>query len=314
MVFLMYVPVAKASQPQNTSTDSVTTSSISTQPVTSSPQNQSPLVVHPLIEENNSRPWWLGDLVTLLGIIAGALIIIYQLGRQHKNELALQQENAREQLRLQIFQEFSPAIEVATEKVIDAQTYVSSIYSNIRMYLQQPDDSFNSRPIKERATEFNKRHQEATYSLNKLIQLCGKYEVVSPHLNIFKLAINVASYDMMKAAIPLHAFLIAILSMIITPDGVSQVVNVIRPEEQLHKLDELIGSYKKAEMDIIGYLHDLNVEIQNIFLSKLFNNKVPRRQPLDPHIKVISTEPEKMEKLRKYFEEETDWGRSRASK
>ena len=68
----------------------------------------------------------------------------------------------------------------------------------------------------------------------------------------------------------------------------------------------------KANDELINYLYDLNVELQNIFLSKLFNNKVPRRQPLDPKIKVISTESkEELEKLRKYFEEETNWGRNK---
>ena len=213
-------------------------------------------------------------------------------------------------MRLQIFQEFSPVIKVATEKIIDAETYVSSIHSNIRMSLQLLDDVL---PIKERANEFSRRHQEATYSLIKLIGLFEKYEVVSPQLDIFKLAIGVAKHDMTIAGVRLCAFLIRILPMdIITPDGVSQVANVIRPtEEQLHELDELVGNYEKATtIDIIGYLYDLNVEMQNIFLSKLFNNKVPRRQPLDPRIKVVSTEPEEMEKLRKYFEEETDWGKS----
>lgn len=305
ITFLMYVPIADARQPQNTSSDSVTTNSISLQPMTSSPQNRSPLEVHALIEENNTRPWWFGDLVTLLGILVGAGMIIYQLGRQHKNELALQRENAREQLRLQIFQEFSPVIKVATEKIIDAETYVSSIHSNLRMSQQLLEDAL---PIKERATEFSKRHQEATYSLIKLIGLIGKYEVVSPQLDIFKLAIGVAKHDMTIAS----GRLIRILPMdIITPDGVSQVVNVIRSTEQLNELDKLLGDYKRAEMDIIGYLNDLNIEMQNIFLSKLFDNKVPRRQPLDPRIKVVSTEPEEVEKLRKYFEEETDWGKSR---
>lgn len=313
IAFLMYVPIADARQPQNTPSDSATSNSLFTQPVTSSPQNRSPLEVHALIEENNSRPWWLGDIVVLLGIFVGAVMIIYQMGRQHKNELALQQENAREQLRLQIFQKISPMIEVATEKVIDAGTYASSIHSSISTYLQLLDDGFNSQPIKERASEFNRRYQEATNSLIKLIGLVEKYKVVSPQLDIFMLAIGVARHDMTIAGVRLCAFLIHILPMdIITPDGISQVINVRRPtKEQLHKLDELLGDYKKAEADIIGYLYDFNVEIQNIFLSKLFNNKVPRRKPLDPRIKVISTEPEEMEKLRKYFEEETDWGRGR---
>ncbi len=84
----------------------------------------------------------------------------------------------------------------------------------------------------------------------------------------------------------------------------------MRPSEaQLQKLDELVGIYKNAAEVLGWYLYDLNVELQNIFLSKLFNNKAPRRQPLDPKAIVVSTEPAAIERLRKYFEEDTDWGR-----
>jgi hypothetical protein len=60
-----------------------------------------------------------------------------------------------------------------------------------------------------------------------------------------------------------------------------------------------------------SYLYDLNVEIQNTLLINLFPNKAPRRVPLDPKFKVISTEPNEIDSLRKYFEEETDWGKKK---
>ncbi len=44
---------------------------------------------------SETRPWWFGDLLTVLSIISGALLILLQLSCQHRRELELQKENFR---------------------------------------------------------------------------------------------------------------------------------------------------------------------------------------------------------------------------
>lgn len=254
---------------------------------------------------------WLSYLITFLSIVVGAVMILYQLGRQHKNELALQKENFREKLRLKIYQEFSTVLQKASKNAINAGMYAFHIPISLKNYLYQLNIGLSPAPIRQRVIEFSKLHNRSEQGVIKLIRLFEKYEVISPELNIFKLALNVASHDMREANTQLHTLLLQILPMdIALPNGTHQVMNVIRPTDaQLQQLEKFVSKYKKAEDDLCGYLYDLNVELQNIFLSKLFNNKVQRRQPLDPQIKVISTEPSEVQKLHKYFEEETDWGR-----
>jgi hypothetical protein len=45
----------------------------------------------------------------------------------------------------------------------------------------------------------------------------------------------------------------------------------------------------------------------------LFECRVPRRQPLDPRYRLISTIPEEAQDLIRYFETETPWGKSQAA-
>lgn len=73
----------------------------------------------------------------------------------------------------------------------------------------------------------------------------------------------------------------------------------------------LVDMYKDAMDEIGSYVHDLTIESQNNLLSGLFARRVPKRQPLDPKIKVISTEPSVAGKLLHYFENETPWGKSK---
>ena len=74
--------------------------------------------------------------------------------------------------------------------------YAFRIPTQIKLHLDLLRTGINPPPIKERAEEFAKLHGDAIKSVNKLIFLFEKYEVVSPELNIFKLALNIASYDM----------------------------------------------------------------------------------------------------------------------
>jgi len=258
-----------------------------------------------------ARPWWLGDLVTVIGILVGASMILYQLGRQHKNELKIQKENYREQRRLQIYQEFSKVLEEANDKTSDAGMYAFLISTNFKIYFDQVNSGFNSTPLRARAIEFSNKHYDGSYSIIKLIRLFEKYEIISPELDIFKLAVNVATHDMRETFHPLYSFLLQILPMeIVDNAGNKHLVNVISPtQEQITQLDAHVNTYKSAQDDLGGYLFDLNVELQNIFLRRLFDNKVKRRKPIDPNVKVVTTDSDDMEKLEKYFKEETAWGK-----
>lgn len=267
---------------------------------------------------SQTRPWWIGDLVTVTGIIIGAIVIIYQLGIQRKSGLDIQRENHREQLRLRVYDEFCKAHSQCSEKNLAAGMYAFLIPMNLKIYNGQMKTGneiglkvFKPSPIKDRAVEFSRLHHEAQASTINIIRLIEKYEIMVPEFNIFKLAINVANFDMRNTCVNLHEYLLRILPMdIVLPDGESRVVNVKElGEEQLKKLDALVDKYKSASDDLTCYLYDLNVELQNVFLSKLFNGSVSRRKPLDPEVKVITTESENIKQLRNYFENETDFGK-----
>ena len=84
-------------------------------------------------------------------------------------------------------------------------------------------------------------------------------------------------------------------------------------KDELSQLEVLELRYREATADVECFIHDLKVEAQNNLLFGLFDQKAPRRVPLDSGGKVISTDPEEMRRLIKYFEDETPWGASKAA-
>lgn len=262
------------------------------------------------IEHESSRPWWIGDLLTVVSILTGFGIIVFQLSRQHANDIAAQKENNRDELRLEIYEKFSQALDDANEKTTGAGMYAFNLAANLSIYKDQVDAGFNPSPLRCRAKEFSDLHFTSNGSIIKLITLIEKYEIVSPELEIFKIALNVASHDISEAHTPLFQFLLRILPMeVIDVNGNIQVANILTPtEEQMQELTQLTNAYKNSQDDLGGYLYDFNIELQKLFLGYLFNNEVKVRAPIDPNVKVVTTEPGEMARLRQYFEEETPWG------
>jgi hypothetical protein len=280
-------------------------------PRTETLSNQAYVDTTPKSQNTDLRPWWLGDLITVVGLILGSLIVVYQLGKQHKNELTIQKENYREQLRIEIYQEFSKLIRLADEKNINSKIYVFNMRMFIDTYHDQKNRGIPTPPLNYRVMVFFERHFATLNAAHDLIELIERYYIVDPRLNIFKTAFIVAHHDMLNNFMPLHHFLFDILPIEISrPDGSSELVNVINPsDDQIAELKKLIDAYTDASENLACYTHDLNVELQNTLLNSLFQNKAPRRVPLDPKAKVISTDPMESKMLQQYFEEETDWGK-----
>jgi len=141
------------------------------------------------------------------------------------------------------------------------------------------------------------------------------WSIAFPGLNVFKVALNAAAYDVRQSFPPLFAALLQILPMD-PPPGETGKPTIIHPPpspEVLSALKRLTEQYKAAVDEIGCYIYDLTVEAQNNLLHGLFEGTVPPRRPLDPRRKVISTVPETAQALIRYFETETAWGKNQAA-
>ena len=199
-----------------------------------------------------SEYWWLDNLVNILGIVAGALLIVWQLGRQHKNELRIQKENYREKLRLDIYQEFSKIRIDAESQLVRLGSYVSIIPTYFMLSNQAAKAGIVPAPIISRTNVFMAKHQEATDSTIQLIRLIEKYEIVSPEFEIFKIAMLSANYDLIQAFTPLTQALVKLLPMEVPDkDGNMQTVNIVIPTpEQFEEFESIVNNYVNAKDDL----------------------------------------------------------------
>ncbi|GEM_PF-2134516 len=252
--------------------------------------------------------------IKLVAIVVSALLIIWQLNRQHKNNLKLQRENNKEKLKLEIFKEYSKVITEASEKIESIHGAANSITISLTGYSTSVSMGLNPSPISQREVIFRDGHFEALKALTDLMFLLEKYEIINPNLKIFDAAFACAHYDMSKTFPPFHEILMKYLPYDVPKTnqerlGTNVMIPQIPSKDDIIKVSEIAQPYIENLLDAQTYIYDLGREAQNILLGSLFNNRIPIRKPINHKFVAISTSPEDVEKLKKYFYEETEWGK-----
>ena len=257
----------------------------------------------------------IGHALTVIGIVAAAATVVWQLGRQHKSFLLLQRDNAREELKLRLHEMLTQKVRKLSSANVRATMYAYMIPLNVENYQRQLAQGLQPAPVKERAPEFSWLNTEANNALIGLIQEFEAWSIAFPGIEIFQVALNAANHDAREACVPLFSALLRVLPMDPPENAPPNMPRPLVPspisKDEYEQLIKLVERYKEAMDDIGSYVHDLTIESQNNLLSGLFDRRVPLRQPLDPKLKVITTHPEKAEQLLRYFENETAWGKSK---
>lgn len=255
-------------------------------------------------------PWWFGPLVTILAAVIGASAIVWQLGRQHRNESQRQAENFKGQLKLQVYQEFANRLSTATDAVQAAAMYAFTAPTHVEIYSSQVHRGFTPPPITDRALKLLDLNSKAANEIVETIFLLEKYFIIHPDLDIFRLALSSASHDVGESFHPVFQFALSNFPMDVQSEHGQKIENVLLlSPEQYKDLKSISNSYYDVAMDLVCYLDDMRTEFQILLLSDLFPNIIPRRRPADPSKRVLSLEPSVVKSLRQHFLKNTSWGR-----
>lgn len=258
----------------------------------------------------------LGHGLTLLGLIIGVWVVVWQLGRQHTSSLQLQRDNTREELKLRIYEVLVQRVRELNRAVSEASIYAIMIPNHIELYQQQLAMGVSPRPIGDRAPELGRLDGKANDALVRMIEEFEAWSVAFQGFQVFQMALNSANYDARESFRPLFNAAIRVLPIDPPDDAPANVPRpIIQPplsEQQLNELRTLAGKYRAALEDVASYTFDLLIEVQNNLLSGLFQNPVSPREPLDKSHKVVSSDPGTRDELVRYFEQETAWGQHKA--
>lgn len=241
--------------------------------------------------------------IQLTGIVVGALIVVYQLGRQHRDSLELQQENLKTERRLALFDSITEKIADAGSAISEVSVWGSFLPTAIRLQWEQARMVPAVQPalLRYRSSDLLDRYQRASRTVIAVISTIEYREVIDPALVIFRYAIAQQLESFNAAFQTLYSTLGEVLPLDppaeLAQSGVEPRNLRQATEEDAENIEEQVRRIQSESWTLQTYLTDLSREAQNRLLGPLFGTRLQPRQPVDPNVIVISTEREVIEKV-----------------
>lgn len=196
-----------------------------------------------------------GHLLTLIGIIVGAIVVVWQIGRQHRSSLELQKRNSQEALKLEIYKRLTLRLRDVTRTNVTAMMYAVNIPSRIEIFQNSIKNNMPLLFPRKRAVEFSSLHSAANDALTALIQEFEAWSIVFPEFELFQTALNSANHDARNTSNELFNRFILTLPTDPPQDAQPEVPRSILgspvSSDQLSALENLVEEYRRA-MDEIG--------------------------------------------------------------
>ncbi len=249
---------------------------------------------------------WVGYALTAVGMIISVGVVLYQLGKQHKSSLKLQRSNAKEELKLRVYEAISEKALAFAEAELEAGSYARSITHELESHVHASSTGFEPSITELRADRLSQLHYIASSALTDLIVAIENWEIAFPAAELFRVALSSANHDVEETFHSLFQNALPLLPTDLGEKGLH--VPPLPATKKLEELKEKSKTYSEARTTLRTYTHDLTVEAQNLLLSKLFKRRVNIRRPIDPSYKVVTASD--TDALMHYFQTETTGGRA----
>lgn len=236
---------------------------------------------------------YLQPIIESLGIVIGALIVVWQLGRQHTNAIAQQRDNLREQMRLEIYRDMASKLVGASGALSELHAGCFSIASGLRLRRQMLDEhgrdigwsDWTHEMLQELGSRTSARLLDVTWIMET-------YEIAFPGFQEVKSRLVQTSAALSRAFGDFHAKVSQYLTIILPAEQAQALGQTrIRPAPptgaELDEVEGLSDRLSQIGFDMLGYLFDLRVAAQNHLLAGIFPGRVQEQQPADPRIEVL---------------------------
>lgn len=254
----------------------------------------------------------IGAAATILAASLGAIAIVLQLRRQGRLNRESIEENERRRLKSEMYEEVVHVYNGFSEMqgTFIGALVLASQELNLAAAMHNDGQPF---PLpRTRIMALNEQCSDYQTAVIRMLALIGQRKFIDPRMDIFATAFSVES-EAVRNVFTRELFPFAMrLLPFENPDGSGTLPYqppTIFQAQQVHMLVERVRDHVHNSG---GYALDFSIEMQNLLVGDLFGHVVPRREPIDPGIKVIRLD--QADELDRYFHEDTDWGREIASR
>lgn len=277
-----------------------------------------------LAAARSTEPWWIQPLITGVGIGLGALMIIWQMKRQHRSALELQERQHRDSLkqqdrqfvietRLEVFREISGVLTAAIWSVVAFESGVLFVSQRLaNACIASTDDSVELPPSGDGYLDLTEKFDAQNTAIANLVSIIERYEIIDTNIAIFRTAFASTQYDLQESWIEILPRMHTVLHRRGPRAGVELQPPLITGRDHVKHLSRDLELLSQIACDLSAYLLDCVREMQKVFLGQLFDGEVPVRAPINPQAVVITTDSASVKRLKDYFATQTAWGISHA--
>jgi hypothetical protein len=235
----------------------------------------------------------ISGVATVTAASIAATMVVWQIGKQAQNAIRQSSHSERIKLKLQLYNEISEVVRLAGRRELDFSSYISKFAIEAMYYQAAVDAGLKGRVPSARAPVMMEVKNNFRIQAAELLHVIEEWEIIDPRLNIFKTAFNVAVHDVEQS---FQSYLSAVMHVypVEFPDGHPNKGELApwQPPSPGRLQDiKALGEHVWDKLLTFGsYLFDFRVEIQNLLMQDLFDNRATPRVPIDPKYVVVTLE------------------------
>ena len=88
-----------------------------------------------VVIDSKSKPWWLEILILLIPLAGSAWLVVWQIGRQYRHNLRVQEDNYKKKMKLEIYDKIAGQVTKVGDKSLIGG-YGTFLCSNIRTHFE----------------------------------------------------------------------------------------------------------------------------------------------------------------------------------
>jgi hypothetical protein len=228
----------------------------------------------------------------------GFIGAIWGVSHQMKKQREMQTEKYKVELQLKTYEKVSTDIENSSPTGVSTSLYIiCGALDNARKKI---DETGKYVPPPFHPESINNEFREVHSKLWKVAGTIEKYEIISPNMPLFREVLVKKIRELSDAYMPLIKVLPYVL---LSEKGINEADKLMVLEDtDIKVLEKHISSFSDISYDIAGFLHDIQVEMQNSLLGDFFDRKLAIRVPTDKDVIVLTSEDESMlQRVRDYL-------------
>lgn len=204
-------------------------------------------------------------------LIVSILVVLISLTWQYRDNLKLQKQQLKSDLKLQIYREIIRVIEATSRDLVLIKTNTLDKAYEI-LFSQDALDA------KHQLEELRTSTIGVAKSICELLIAIERYEIVFLNFSTFRNRATELVEEIELETGALHEL----------ASEYRSTWKIHKPidEDKANRVDDAARKLHKKYVDALGYCMDLRIAAQNHLLSDLFERKVPLRNPQDSSIRV----------------------------